>query len=106
METGFEISSQSIRLTFEELSGKWTLMILAELRQAPCQFNELKRRLGISTKTLSNDLARLEARGLIDREVKSTRPVTVEYSLTDKGFDLDQIFIEVMKWQQKWLEKK
>lgn len=102
MNDQFEICSNSLRGAIEELGGKWTFLILAQLRQEPYQFNQLKRKLGISTKTLSNDLVKLEKRGLINRVVKDTRPITVEYSLTDKSYDLDNILIELMKWNIKW----
>lgn len=102
MSNQFEICSSSLKGAIGQLDGKWTFLILAELRQETCQFNQLKRKLGISTKTLSNDLVKLEKRGLINREVKNTRPITVEYSLTDKSYDLDNILIELMKWNIKW----
>lgn len=98
----FQICSQTLKAAIEELNGKWTFLILAELRQQPYQFNQLKRALNISTKTLSNDLLKLEERGLINRDVKTTRPVTVEYTLTDKALALDSVFIDLIKWKNNW----
>lgn len=106
MNNQFEICSNSLKGAIEELGGKWTFLILAELRQEPCQFNQLKRKLGISTKTLSSDLVKLEKRGLINRVVKDTKPITVEYSLTNKSYDLDNILVELMKWNIKWRDSK
>ena len=40
---------------------------------------------GIGTKTLSIRLHEMEKEGLITREVISTKPVQIEYSLTKKG---------------------
>jgi DNA-binding HxlR family transcriptional regulator len=40
---------------------------------------------GISTKTLSIRLNEMEKEGLITRIVISTKPVQIEYSLTEKG---------------------
>jgi len=40
---------------------------------------------GISTKTLSIRLHEMEKEGLITRTVISTKPVQIEYSLTNKG---------------------
>ena len=40
---------------------------------------------GISTKTLSIRLNEMEKEGLITREVISTKPVQIEYFLTEKG---------------------
>lgn len=98
----YQICSNSLKGAVDDLSGKWTFLILAELRQTDCQFNELRRKLNISTKTLSNDLVKLEKKGLVNRNVNDTRPVTVTYSLTEKALDLDDILISLMKWQSKW----
>jgi DNA-binding HxlR family transcriptional regulator len=48
---------------------------------------------GISTKTLSIRLHEMEKEGLITREVNSTKPVQIEYSLTKKG----EMFEPVLK---------
>jgi DNA-binding HxlR family transcriptional regulator len=48
---------------------------------------------GISTKTLSIRLHEMEKEGLITREVISTKPVQIEYSLTKKG----EMFEPVLK---------
>jgi DNA-binding HxlR family transcriptional regulator len=48
---------------------------------------------GISTKTLSIRLHEMEKEGLITRKVISTKPVQIEYSLTNKG----EMFEPVLK---------
>jgi DNA-binding HxlR family transcriptional regulator len=46
---------------------------------------------GISTKTLSLRLHEMEKEGLIIREVIATKPVQIEYSLTEKGMMFEPI---------------
>jgi DNA-binding HxlR family transcriptional regulator len=46
---------------------------------------------GISTKTLSIRLNEMEKEGLITRVVISTKPVQIEYSLTEKGETFEPI---------------
>lgn len=68
------------------LGGAWTPNVLWYLRDTPRRFSELKGDLaGISAKTLSARLHKLERDGVVHREVKATSPPTVEYRLTPLG---------------------
>ena len=89
--------------TAKIIGKKWYLIILPELTRTPMGFNELKRAVrGISAKVLSENLSELEARGLLVRTVYSESPIRVEYSLTDKGRELDGIFVSMRVWGEKW----
>jgi DNA-binding HxlR family transcriptional regulator len=71
------------------LGGAWTPNVIWYLRAGPRRFNELRGDLhGISAKTLSARLKRLEADGVVSRTVRPTSPPTVEYALTDLGREL------------------
>lgn len=85
------------------IGKKWYLIILHELTRAPMGFNELKRAVrGISAKVLSENLGELETRGLLTRSIYSESPMRVEYALTDKGRELDGIFLSMRVWGEKW----
>ncbi|UYJ17967.1 MAG: winged helix-turn-helix transcriptional regulator [Veillonellaceae bacterium] len=63
------------------------------------RFGLLKRMLkGITNASLTKALRELESDGLIKREQFNEIPPHVEYSLTEKGNDLQPIFYEIMKW--------
>ncbi|MCO7224740.1 helix-turn-helix domain-containing protein [Pleionea sp. CnH1-48] len=71
------------------IGGAWTPNIIWYLSVQPRRFSELKNDLGsISPKVLTERLKRLEADGVVLREVKPTSPPTVEYSLTELGNEL------------------
>jgi DNA-binding HxlR family transcriptional regulator len=75
-----------IRTTLEMLGGKWKLLIIFQLAEAPLRFSELKRRLpDISEKMLVQELKSLQVSGLVDRENFGEVPPRVEYSLTERG---------------------
>lgn len=93
----------SLKKIMEIFGGKWTFAIMGELHMGTNHFNELIRKLGISTKSLSDALKSLEANGVVARTVLSTVPVTVEYSLTEKGRDFERVFFEMREWGKKWL---
>jgi len=91
---------RAIKDTMELLSGKWKMQIIGTLlRHGTMRFMELKRTLhGIAPKKLSQDLQELETNQLITRTVKNTKPITVEYSITEHGRTLDNLIGEVIDW--------
>jgi DNA-binding HxlR family transcriptional regulator len=91
---------RAVRDAMEILSGKWTIHIVGALRfGGKMRFMELLRNVdGIAAKMLSKELQNLEMNQLIKRTVCDTKPVTVEYEITDYGKTLDKIIMEVMEW--------
>ena len=68
------------RLVLEDLTGKWTLLVLDALCAAPMRFNALRRtQKGITQRALTQCLRRLEASGFVKRTIVSTAPVAVMY---------------------------
>ena len=82
--------------TLSLISGKYKMVILYCLMEFQVvRYNELKRYIkSISHKTLSNALKELEKDQLIIRKEYPQIPPKVEYSLSDKGQSLMQIFGE------------
>lgn len=101
--TDDKICVEAIRRTMQIFSGKWTFLVMGELYEGAKRFNELNRRLGCSTKSLSDTLKMLEENQVIERTVLPTKPVMIEYSLTEKGKDFQNVFREMRKWGEKWL---
>jgi DNA-binding HxlR family transcriptional regulator len=68
------------------VAGAWTPNIVWYLKEQPRRFTELKSDLaGVSAKTLTERLRRLERDGVIYRKVIPSSPPTVEYGLTPLG---------------------
>ncbi len=73
--------------------------IVTDAGNSPARFGELKRGLpGITGTALSNVLKELEADGFVRREQFNEIPPHVEYSLTEKGADLQPVFYQMMLW--------
>lgn len=71
------------------IGGRWAPAIIWYLSQEPRRFSELKDDIqGVSAKVLTTRLKKLEADGVINREVMPTSPPSVEYSLTALGLEL------------------
>lgn len=87
------------RLLFDQIADKWSMMILAVLKSGPTRFNEIKRRLeGVSQKSLTQTLRRLERNGLIRREVIPSAPVAVVYEISPLGVTLLAPFSALYTW--------
>ncbi len=75
------------------------LHIVHALLGGPKGFNELGREVGgCNPTTLTQRLARLEALGVVEKEVHSTLPPRCSYSLTDAGRDLDRVIAAIRSW--------
>lgn len=74
------------RAAFEAVTAKWASLALLALGEGGYRFNALRRRVdGVSEKMLSQTLQSLERDGLLTREVVTSIPPRVEYSLTPLG---------------------
>ena len=86
-----------IEYTMELIGSKWSIAILRELLTGERRTRELAEALpGISSKTLTLRLRTLEKHGIIERKVYPEIPPHVEYSLTEKGREL-QPAIAILK---------
>lgn len=90
----------AIKDAMEILSGKWKFHILGTLLQGgKMRFMDLLREIdGIAAKMLSKELQDMEINHLIKRTVLDTKPVTVEYEVTEYGRTIEPIIDEIAKW--------
>jgi DNA-binding HxlR family transcriptional regulator len=77
------------RETLEHVTGRWGSLTVGALRDGPCRFNELRRKVdGVSEKMLSQTLHALERDGIVNREAQPTNPPRVDYELTPLGVEV------------------
>lgn len=93
----------SVRRVMEVFGGKWAFLVLEQLHVGTMRFGDLRRALGVSTKSLTDTLRHLEECGIIERKAYPTVPVTVEYSLTEKGRSFDSVLLAMKEWGRTWL---
>jgi DNA-binding HxlR family transcriptional regulator len=92
-----------VETTLAVIGGRWKVLILHELFQGVRRFNELRRSLvGITHRTLTQQLREMEANGLVDRKVYAQIPPKVEYSLTDLGKTLKPILTAMHNWAERY----
>lgn len=95
-----KFSLKGIEDVQEIMGGKWKYLIISTLFfLGKLKFMELCRQIDkISPKVLSKELKDLEINQLVTRTICDTKPITVEYELTNLGESLHTIIIEMGKW--------
>ncbi|SHE78456.1 transcriptional regulator, HxlR family [Seinonella peptonophila] len=105
--TNTDLLKQPICEVVQIFQIKWANEIINELYKGTKRFKQLQRSLAVvRTQSLTNALRGLEQFGLIHRKVIPTVPTTVEYSLTEKGKDFQQVLAEMNQWVLKWRDMK
>ena len=93
-----------IEATLAVLGGKWTPLVLWELRDETLRFGELRRRIpDITKKMLSQRLQELEEDGVVHRKAYAEVPPRVEYSLTEFGQTLRPVLESMCEWGVTYL---
>jgi DNA-binding HxlR family transcriptional regulator len=93
-----------IERTATLIGDRWTPLIVRDLATGSRRFGALSRSLdGISPKTLSDRLRRLEDAGIITRACFAEMPPRVEYRLTDKGHALLAVVESMRDFGVTWL---
>ena len=82
------------------VSGKWKVRIISTLFYVgKLRFMVLLRHMdGIAPKVLSKELKDMEMNHLVKRIVCNTKPITVEYELTDLGKSFSQVLNTMAEW--------
>lgn len=84
------------------VGDKWTPFLVARLVDAARTFGELELLLpGISPRTLSARLKKLEEGHMVQRSQYEDRPPRYRYSLTAKGKELTDILLHMAKWGER-----
>ncbi len=90
--------------TAELIGNKWTPLIIRDLVKGEKRFSELERSLrGISPKTLSERLKKLEDARVVNRKCYAEVPPRVEYTLTAKGIALLPVIDSMRAYGATWL---
>lgn len=90
---------RAVRDTVDILGGKWRFSIVAALCFNKKKYSEILSDIeGISGKMLSRELKDMEVNLLVKRTVHDTKPISVEYELTDYGKELKIVITSLATW--------
>ena len=91
--------SGCIENTLDILGDKWTALIVRDLAASKARFCDLESSLqGISPRTLSQRLNKLEHERIVARRLYCEHPPRYTYELTHKGLELQDILIKMSEW--------
>lgn len=104
-ETHDEVSAYCpvFQNTVELIGRRWSGAIIRSLLAGSVRFGEILSRVpGLSDRLLSERLRELESAGIVTRSVFPEVPVRIEYHLTEKGRELEQIVAAIDSWGSRW----
>ena|SRR5215468_907903 len=85
----------------ELIGRRWTGAIVRALCGGPLRFNELLSTVpGLSDRLLTERLRELEREHIVSRVVVAGPPVRVQYSLTERGIELEPIIRALGEWAE------
>ena len=87
------------RILLDHITSKWGVLILLALSEGEQRWSDLRRRAeGISEKMLAQTLKTLERDGLVSRNAQPVIPPRVDYSLTQRGYELSALLVPLVAW--------
>ena len=92
-----------IAFGLDTFGDRWTLLVIREmmLRGKKTYSDFLEADEGISTNILADRLKHLETEGIIEKARDPENGRSFTYSLTEKGYDLAPIVLEIVNWAGK-----
>ncbi|PNG25962.1 winged helix-turn-helix transcriptional regulator [Methylocella silvestris] len=98
---GFDDARCPVRNLLDQIGDRWSMLVLAALAGGAKRFSTLARALpDISKRMLTQTLRRLEADGLVHRDVQPTVPPSVTYSLTSLGESFAAPLLGLVEWAE------
>ncbi|MFF1254683.1 winged helix-turn-helix transcriptional regulator [Pseudarthrobacter sp. NPDC058329] len=87
------------RTVLDHITSKWGVLILLALSEGEQRWSDLRRRAeGVSEKMLAQTLKTLERDGLVTRTAQPVIPPRVDYSLTERGYELSALLVPLVAW--------
>jgi len=100
--SGFPRSHCPIANTLDLVGDKWSLLVVRDLLRGKTTYGELlDSPEKIPTNILADRLRRLEEAGMIVRSAYQEHPVRYAHRLTEKGTELREILLALVRWGKR-----
>ena len=100
------VSGCPLTAALAAIGGKWKLIIVYWLAEAPRHFAALRKLMpDISQKVLTEQLRELVGDGIVSRRPTGVLPSPVEYSLTEYGQSLMPLVENIRLWGRGHIER-
>ncbi len=98
-------SACPIASALDIVGDKWTLVVIRDLFLGKHRYGEFQSSPeAIPTNILADRLKRLEAAGLVVKELYQNNPPRADYYLTRRGADLGPVLHAMREWGKKHIE--
>jgi DNA-binding HxlR family transcriptional regulator len=85
------------------IGDEWVLLVIRALFRGSQRFDDLQKQTGAATNILTNRLNRLIEGGIVSKVPYQDRPVRYKYELTQTGYGLFPVLMELMRFGNDWL---
>ena len=102
--TQFGDMACSIARTLDVIGEPWSPLILRDVYVGIDRFEQIQADLGISRKVLTERLKWLVEAEVLERRQYSEHPPRYEYVLTDKGTELCDLLLVMVRWGDRWAD--
>lgn len=104
---GLSVFCPRFHRAVEVVGRRWTGAVIRALCTGPHGFNELLATIpGLSDRLLTERLRELESEKVVRREVLAGPPVRVQYSLTERGAELEPAIRAIGAWAERWMTRR
>jgi DNA-binding HxlR family transcriptional regulator len=101
--TDFGGMACSIARTLDVIGEPWSPLILRNVFIGITRFDQLQQTLGISRKVLAERLRWLVDHEVLERREYASKPPRYEYVLTERGSELCDLLLVMVRWGDRWL---
>jgi len=92
----------TIAASLAVVGEKWSILVVRELSLGVHRFDAIQRNTGAPRDILATRLRRLEAEGVIEKQLYQEHPPRYEYRLTQAGDELRPILLALSEWGDRW----
>ncbi len=85
-----------------QIVDSWTFIILREIFLGNARFSGLQKQSGMSPRSLTLRLRKLEEEGILERRASEEGIAAKVYALTPKGHGLWPTLITLKQWGEEW----
>lgn len=87
------------------LGDKWTLIVVRDMLLGKKTYGEFQQSPeNIPTNILADRLKKLQAGGILNKQLYQERPKRYQYELSDKGKELAPLILELVRWGLKHVD--
>jgi len=95
----------TIAASLAVIGEKWSLLVIRELSLGVHRFDAIQRNTGAPRDILASRLRRLEAEGVVQKQLYELHPPRYEYRLTQAGDELRPILLSLARWGDRWTDE-